>query len=283
MGRDRWTHHCRSHIIKTFGGRSGVRYHNQLKRCPSNYSVVAQVFNDILKFGVCPATWKTAVTRLIHKGGDTKLMENWRPISLTSCLGKLFHSIISHRILHHALDSHAMDTSIQKGFLPHMKGTVEHTQVLCELLEYQRRHKRQYCLAQFDIKNAFGSVPHTVLLQALKWARVSPIIVQYIEQLYEKASIQIKCAEGLTKPIPIDRGVLQGDTLSPILYNLAMELVLRFVRSSCPQYGITWDDKETFLKAFADDLTIITNIPREMQEDQCPCKRPFRHWDEPQR
>ena len=236
-----------------------------LKRCPSIYSVVAQVFNDILKFGVCPPTWKTAVTRLIHKGGDTKLMENWRPISLTSCLGKLFHSIISHRILHHALDSHAIDTSIQKGFLPHMNGTVEHTQVLCELLEYQRRHKRQYCLAQFDIKNAFGSVPHTVLLQALKWARVSPIIVQYIEQLYEKASIQIKCAEGLTKPIPIDRGVLQGDTLSPILFNLAMELVLRFVRSSCPQYGITWDDKETFLKAFADDLTIITNTPREMQ------------------
>ena len=56
-------------------------------------------------------------------------MENWRPISLTSCLGKLFHSIISHRILHHALDSHAIDTSIQKGFLPHMNGTVEHTQV----------------------------------------------------------------------------------------------------------------------------------------------------------
>ena len=29
MSRDRWTHHCRSHIIKTFGGRPGVRYHNQ--------------------------------------------------------------------------------------------------------------------------------------------------------------------------------------------------------------------------------------------------------------
>ena len=192
-------------------------------------------------------------------------MENWRPISLTSCIGKLFHSILSHRILQHSLDSHALDTSVQKGFLPHMNGTVEHTQVLCELLEHQRRHKRQYLLAQFDIKNAFGSIPHAVLLQSLKWASVSPILINYISALYKGASIQIKCAEGLTKSLEIGRGVLQGDTLSPILFNLAMELVLRFIRSSCPQYGITWDGKETSLKAFADDLSILTNTPKEMQ------------------
>ena len=177
-----------------------------LKRCSPVFVHIAQVFNDILKFGVCPPAWKSAVTRLIHKGGPTSTMENWRPISLTSCIGKLFHSILSHRILQHSLDSHALDTSVQKGFLPHMNGTVEHTQVLCELIEHQRRHKRQYLLAQFDIKNAFGSIPHAVLLQSLKWARVSPILINYISALYKGASIQIKCAEGLTKSIEIGRG-----------------------------------------------------------------------------
>ena len=71
--------------------------------------------------------------------------------------------------------------------------------------------------------------------------------------------------DGLSKPIECGREVLQGDTLSRMLFHLSMEPVLRFVRSSCPKYGITWNDSETILKAFADDLTIITNIPKEMQ------------------
>ena len=236
-----------------------------LRRCEELYPFIAQVFNDVLKHSVSPPYWKQAVTRLIHKGGAPNQLSNWRPISLTSCLGKLLHSIIGHRILSHAVTTGIIDTTIQKGFLPNVNGTIEHTQSLCELLDFQRQHKRQYCLGQFDLKNAFGSLPHSILFQVLTWANVSPQIIAYIRSLYHDATIRIKCSEGLTQHIPVKRGVLQGDTLSPVLFNLAMEVVLRYLRSSFPSYGIKWGNQESFLKAFADDLAIITNSAEKMQ------------------
>ena len=236
-----------------------------LKRCPALHPFLAQSFNDLFKFGVCPDNWKKAVTLLVHKSGPTQNVSNWRPISLTSCLGKLFHSIVSHRIQEHVTGSGVIDTTIQKGFLPGVNGCIEHTQALCELLDHQRQHKRQYCLGQYDLKNAFGSLPHYVLFSALEWARLPTNVITYIRALYTGASMQVKCAEGLTGDISITRGVLQGDTLSPVLFLIAMEVVLRYLRSSLPKYGIVWDTRETFIKAFADDLTLVTSTPDELQ------------------
>ena len=84
--------------------------------------------------------------------------------------------------------------------------------------------------------------------------------------MYQNAQMQVKCTEGLTRPIKIQRGVLQGDTLSPSLFNIVMEVVLRFLRSSCPNYGLGYEDTPRhFLKAYVDDLTVLTRKDDEMQ------------------
>ena len=236
-----------------------------LKRCPALYSSLAKMFNDLIKFGTCPTSWSLAITRLIHKGGDPKIPRNWRPIALTSCLGKLLHSIIGHQLLDHAVSSGVIETTIQKGFLPRMNGTLEHTQTLCNLLQHHQRKKNQYCLAQIDLRNAFGSLSHDSIFEALTWARVSPEIIEYIKGMYLSATTRFKCDQGLTKEIAVQRGVLQGDTLSPVLFNIAMEIVLRYMRRTCPYYGISYPDTpKHFLKAYVDDLTIITSSDFDM-------------------
>ena len=116
------------------------------------------------------------------------------------------------------------------------------------------------------MSNAFGSVPHDIILASLEWAKVSPIITAYINDTLKDASMKIKCYEGFTCSIPIKRGVLQGDTLSPIIFLVVMETVLRYVRYSCPTYGMRLPNgMNNFLKAFADDLTIVTESDRDMQ------------------
>ena len=237
-----------------------------LKQCKYLYPRIANTFNDLLRYGVCPPCWSSAVVKLIHKRGQKHIPKNWRPISLTSALGKLFNSMIGHQILTHTVSSGLLDTSVQKGFLPKMSGTLEHTQALSEILQYYRRNKRQYCLTQFDLSNAFGSVPHNIIFEALRWANVSPQIVSYVESMYSHAEMRIKCVEGLSRAIPIHRGVLQGDTLSPIIFNLVMETVLRYLKQSCPRYGLDYPDTPRhFLKAHVDDLTILTSSDTDMQ------------------
>ena len=159
-----------------------------------------------------------------------------------------------------------INTSVQKGFLSRMNGTIEHTQTLCEILTQQRRNKNQYCLAQFDLKNAFGSLSHDVIHDSLNWIRAPTVIRSYDASLYDNSSLQVCCSEGLSKPIPVGRGILQGDTLSPTLFNPCIEFALSYVRASCPRYGVKWDDGTVFQKAYADDITFLTNTPQEMQQ-----------------
>ena len=244
-----------------------------LKKCPFMHDQFAKVFNNLMTFSTCPPSWKTAITRLIHtrtviqcKNGAPENPKNWRPISLTSALGKAFHTIISHRLTQHLIRHNVIDPKIQKGFLPEINGTLEHTQTLCTLLQHYQRHKRQYCLAQLDLTNAFGSIPHNIILASLGWAGIPCNVVDYIKDSLTDAHIRVKCYEGLTRPIHVKKGVLQGDTLSTTIFLVVMEIVLRYVRFSCPTFGMRLPNGDNnFLKAYADDLTILTESNRDMQ------------------
>jgi hypothetical protein len=63
---------------------------------------------------------------LIYKGGEDHLPANFRPIALTSFVGKLFHKIIALRLEQFALENNIIDARLQKGFLTDINGTMEH-------------------------------------------------------------------------------------------------------------------------------------------------------------
>ena len=246
-------------------GQDSITYQT-LKRCHSSHTHMANVFNALVRFSTCPTSWKISVTRLIYKKGEPDNPQNWRPIGLTSVLGKLLHSIISRKMTKFLIEASVIDPKIQKGFLPAINGTLEHTQSLSELLRHYRKNKWNYCMAQLDLSNAFGSVPRNIIFEALEWARISPNIIKYVQCLYTDASTRIKCYEGLSSAIPAKRGVLQGDTLSPTLFLVIMELALRYMAKSFPSFGLNLPGfPKSFLKAYADDLTVLTNSEKEMQ------------------
>ena len=172
--------------------------------------------------------WSSSCTR----GGEPNSPQNWRPIALTSCLGKLLHTIIAARITEYATTEGIMDTTIQKGFLPKLAGCVEHTAALSHCIRHSKKNRKPLCMVQYDLANAFGSVPHEIIIAVLKRAHIDPVIIHYIRKLYENAEIQLKLESGLTEPINVHIGVLQGDTLSPILFNLVMETIIRYVRKA---------------------------------------------------
>ena len=76
-----------------------------------------------------------------------------------------------------------------------------------------------YTLA-VDLKSAFPSVPHNFLWKKLSNLEIRHKFINIIKDLYCKANMSVRTKDGLSEKCDITKGVLQGETLSPILYSL---------------------------------------------------------------
>ena len=79
--------------------------------------LLLRVFNDILKEnGTLSKDWLHSLVSAIHKKGVKENPDNYRGISLTSCLGKLFSSVLNQRLLKYVLDNNILNKA-QLGFV----------------------------------------------------------------------------------------------------------------------------------------------------------------------
>ena len=131
-------------------------------------------------------------------------------------------------------------------------------------MEDARRSRRPLHLVWFDLRNAFGSVPHKLLWFSLRSIGVPDEVVSILMDIYEGFSFQVQTAGGLTGEIPQDRGVKQGCPLSPLLFNLAVEGLLRGIQvSSSRGYSLS-EELEVKALAYADDLAIAASSEEDI-------------------
>ena len=78
-----------------------------------------------------------------------------------------------------------------------------------------------------DLKNAFGSVPHQLVFDMLRAVKVPSRIQDYVQSFYSQLFVSVANQTRETPPIPFCRGVFQGDTLSPIIFLLAFNPLLK--------------------------------------------------------
>jgi len=130
--------------------------------------LLAQIFEICRRNGKIPSSWKTCSTILIHKKGEESVITNWRPISLQNTMYKVYAALIARRLASWALEAEAISPS-QKGFLP-FEGCFEHTFLLQSAMTDARRSNRNLSIVCLDLKDAFGSVPHSTLLNLLQRA-----------------------------------------------------------------------------------------------------------------
>ena len=249
----------------TAPGADRVEYAH-LKRVDPSGKILTLIFNTCLRAQDVPAVWKEAVTVLIYKKGDSAEISNFRPIALMSCVYKLLMGIMAKRITRWAIDSGIL--SLEQKCARPTEGCYEHTYILKSLVGQARRDKKKVCVAWLDIRNAFGSVPHSTILHTLRHLGAPEELVSFVMNAYTGAATTIRTPDGTTRAIPIRAGVKQGCPLSPILFNLCIELILRRVKSAatklktgqCVHYGSLLS-----CLAYADDLVIVARNKAALQ------------------
>ena len=129
-------------------------------------SPLSLIFQTSFTTGTVPEDWKTANITAIHKKGDKRAADNYRPISLTSVVCKVMESIISDALVNH-MKVNGLFTSKQFGFLKGRSTTLQLLNVLDEwtkLLDAGIPIDVVYT----DFQKAFDSVPHRRLMSKLE-------------------------------------------------------------------------------------------------------------------
>ena len=152
----------------------------------------------------------------IHTGERWILRQQWSPRSWRpveeirgsqNTIYKLYSAVIGKRLSSWA--QYNIFSPSQKGFPP-CEGCLEHNFLLSSVLQDSRRRRAPVCITWLDISNAFQSVPHGVLMEMLSRTGVGPHTRDIVKDIYTGSTMCVRTGNGLTAPIPCNKGVRQG-------------------------------------------------------------------------
>ena len=156
-------------------------------------------FNAVLNSGSMPQTWCGGLITPIYKSGGRSDPSNYRGICVSSCLGKLFCSILNQRLLEYVTTNHILHKS-QIGFMPNNR-TADHVFTLRTLInKYVHNHNGKIYACFVDFRKAFDSVWHNGLLNKLLQINLGGSFCNLIKSLYSKSSCPIKIDQYQTRP-----------------------------------------------------------------------------------
>jgi len=209
------------------------------------------------------------VTTLIFKKGDPSLVENFRPITLQPVAYKIFSSFIRNRLQKFLDNNKFHNSSIQKGFAHGQDGVLEHTELFDFILGDAKKRHRGMVAVLLDLRNAFGEVQHNLIRSSLRYHHVPDTFINIFNIIYSDFRITVSCRDQTTAPIVVNKGVLQGDPCSPLLFNLCFNSLMRLLElPAYLQMGYTWGNN-TFQRCnwlqYADDALIIANSQKAAQ------------------
>ena len=147
-------------------------------------------------------------------------------------------------------------------------GTIEHTKTLTYLLLHAKLKQRNLAVILIGLKNAFGKVHHQFLRKTLLFHNITDSMIDLILCAYDNFFLSITSKSFITNQIKVDRGVLHGDCLSPLWFNLYINTLVNTVKNeklNCFGYVYYFSFKPRNWFQFADDTAIVASSDEDNQ------------------
>lgn len=239
-------------------GPDGVSNKSLRNLDAKSVAALTQCANECWRSGHIPQEWRHAKLVFIPKPGKKMDITNLRPISLTSCLGKLIEHVVLARLQNYAEENDLFPPTML-GFRAHLSTQDALVQIHHDLLRTPPKAGTRAVLG-LDLHKAFDSVRHTAIASNLAAIDPGERTYNYVCDFLLNRTIDFSLAGGCTsKRLTLgDKGTPQGAVLSPFLFNLA----LRTLPSSLDRIpGL----RHTI---YADDVTLWTTTGSDGQIEE---------------
>jgi hypothetical protein len=213
------------------------------------------LFNYILRFKCIPTQWKEAnIVPIYKKKGSEKDIANYRPISLTITMRRLFERCIVRQL---GVEKWLND--YQGGF--RQKRSTYHQLFILD--EIMKNHKKLKC-AFLDIKAAYDRVDRRRLWSKLRNNFNMPEAkIVILQKLFDENNSRLLLKSKKSKAIANESGLLQGSSLSPVLFNCYINDLLEELNE---KIKTTTHGLHTNVLAFADDLNLHATSMNGLQD-----------------
>ena len=175
-----------------------------------------QIFNKSLKTGTVPSSWKRSNVTPVHKGGDTDDPGNYRPISVVPIVAKVLEKIIATQLSSYMEDHH---------LLHDLQGAYRHGRSADQILLYATDTivqaidaGKHVCAAFLDLRKAYDSLDHHLLLKRLFELGVDGVELQWFSDYLSDRKQRVKCGNQYSDWGSVLGGIPQGSALGPLLF-----------------------------------------------------------------
>ncbi|XP_053406441.1 uncharacterized protein LOC123527061 [Mercenaria mercenaria] len=227
---------------------------------------LAIFFNKLITESYFPSVWKTANVTPIYKKSNPSDPQNYRPISLLSCVGKLMERCI-HKHFFNFLTQNNILSSYQSGFI---RGDSTINQLvyiyndICKAMDDGKEVRVVFC----DISKAFDRVWHKGLLFKLSTIGVCGNLLQWFKSYLTLRKQRVVFANTSSDWSSISAGVPQGSILGPALFLVYINDIILNLRSNVRLFAddtsmyIIVDDPATSAATLNQDLETVRKWSR---------------------
>src|SRR5574337_427067 len=197
----------------------------------------------------------------IPKKGNAKECSNYRTIALISHASKVMLKILQARLQQY-VNRELPD--VQAGFRKG-RGTRDQIANICWIMEKAREFQKSIYFCFIDYAKAFDCVDHNKPWKILKEMGIADHLTCLLRNLYAGQEATVRTGHETIDWFQIGKGVRQDCILSPCLFNLYAEYIMRNAGLEEAQAGINIAGKNTNNLRYADDTTLMAESEEELK------------------
>jgi len=238
-----------------------------LKRLKNLHHSIIMCFNKLLVRSTIPKELVAGRTILLQKSDTDRFdVTNYRPITCLSNVWKIFSACLSNQIYNH-LQRNKILPNEQKGCIKRSMGTVEQLLIDKAVTNYAKKKKISQYVAWIDFRKAYDSLSHEWIFKCLKMFGISDNIQKLLLNAFSLFETELNYDNIPIGQVKIQRGIYQGDSLSPLLFIMALAPLSMLLNSDNMGFKIPISDKIRSLShlLFVDDIKIYASSNKNLK------------------